>query len=718
MMPRMRFTGLLASLFLLLFATALSAQDKAALIANRVQVDPQGRLLAEGGVEVFYQGRTLRASRILYDRTTDRLSIEGPIVMVDGPNAVFVAEQADLAADLTEGILVSARLVLNRELQIAANEIHRIGGRYVRLDNVVASSCKVCAENPVPLWEIRSKTVVHDTEERQIFFDHAQFRLAGLPVLYFPRLRIPDPSLKRSSGFLVPEFRTTSGLGTGFKLPYFVTLGPHRDLTITPYLSSAAAQSVELRYRQAFRTGDLTLEGALAKDRILPGETRFHLDAAGAFDLPRDFKLTFSGIIVSDPAYLLDYGFPTRDRLTSQLEVTRTRRNEHIAAQLFGIRSIRAGEANATLPTVITDMTYHRRFSGGPLGGEAGLRLQTHSQYRSSTDPFDTAIDADTDADGRDSSRLSLRLDWRRNWMLPGGMVSTILAEMSADAFNISQDAAFSGQTTRLHGAIATELRWPWSKAGASGVGHVIEPVVQLVWASTPNPSLPNEDSRLVEFDEANLFSLNRFPGSDAVEQGGRVNLGVTYTRVAPGGWTLSGAVGRVIRSDDLGQFSTVSGLDGQRSDWLAAVHVEFPDGFSLGHRMLLDDEFSTRKSETRLSVTGKRYDLTGSYVWVDADPAENRTDSISELAVDGSYQFQNNWKAFAAARYDFEASRANRAAVGLQFKNECVSLDLSLSRRFTSSTSVKPTTDFGVSLNLVGFGGGAQAGPARVCRR
>lgn len=55
------------------------------------------------------------------------------------------------------------------------------------------------------------------------------------------------------------------------------------------------------------------------------------------------------------------------------------------------------------------------------------------------------------------------------------------------------------------------ELRWPWVKAASSGAVHVIEPVVQPVWAGSSDGGIPNEDFALVEFDEGNLFSLNRF---------------------------------------------------------------------------------------------------------------------------------------------------------------------------------------------------------------
>src|SRR5690606_15477514 len=117
--------------------------------------------------------------------------------------------------------------------------IARIDGRYTRLTQSVASSCEVCAGNPTPVWEIRAREIIHDQQERQLYFDQAQFRFLGVPIFYAPRLRLPDPTLKRASGFLLPSLRTSSTLKTGLKLPYFLKLGDHADVTLTPYVSSA-----------------------------------------------------------------------------------------------------------------------------------------------------------------------------------------------------------------------------------------------------------------------------------------------------------------------------------------------------------------------------------------------------------------------------------------------------------------------------------------------
>jgi LPS-assembly protein len=255
-------------------------------------------------------------------------------------------------------------------------------------------------------------------------------------------------------------------------------------------------------------------------------------------------------------------------------------------------------------------------------------------------------------------------------------------------------------------------------KAEAGGAVQVIEPVMQAIWASSDDEELPNEDSVLVEFDEGNLFSLDRFPGSDAVERGPRLNLGVTWTRHDPTGWSMGVTLGRVYREADLGQFGRGSGLDGKTSDWLAAVNFDLANDLELTARAVVDDGMSLTKGEARMVYDGVRTSLAGSVIWAVADASANRPDPTQEVTFDARRKLDPNWTAKVSGRYDFEADRGSVAGLGVEFLNECVRLDVSLSRRFTSSTSVTPTTDFSLSLDLVGFGGSGTAGPARTCRQ
>ena len=155
---------------------------------------------------------------------------------------------------------------------------------------------------------------------------------------------------------------------------------------------------------------------------------------------------------------------------------------------------------------------------------------------------------------------------------------------------------------------------------------QLIEPIVQVVTSSTPDPSVPNGDSTLVEFDEGNLFALDRYPGADGVEAGTRVNLGVTYRREHPLGWSLGATAGRVIRLEDQDQFSDASGLAGQKSDWLLAWAVENKAGLSLTNRLVVDDSLSLTKAELRFDFANPSVDLSGGSVF---DIGDDRFDRI-----------------------------------------------------------------------------------------
>ncbi len=712
-------TRILTLLALLISLVAPArAQDLATLVSDRLEITGDTQLIADGNVEVFYQGRKLQASRIVYDQATGRLEITGPITLTEASGKIVIlASQAELDADLGEGILTSARMVLNQQLTIAAERLMRTGKGRTTLETVSASSCKVCKGNPTPLWELRASRVIHDEELRQLTFDNAQLRLAGVPVFYIPRLRMPDPTQDRATGFLMPSIRTTSKIGTGLKLPYFITLGRSADVTLTPYFTTGGSHTVELRYRRVFANGDLTVSGALTDDQVLPGKTRGYLFIDGTFKLPMSFGLTIKGQTVTDPAYLLDYGIANLDRLDSRIEASRTRRNEYISARIISFQTLRDSEDNTTIPSIISDLTFHRRFALGLLGGEGGLRFQTHNHVRSSTNPFDGA-DSDIIADGRDLARMSARFNWRRSFFLPGGIEGVLLGEATADAYRISEDAAFAGRTTRSHGSAGVELRWPWVKTSEGGVTQVIEPVAQFIWSPSNLEALPNEDSVLVEFDEGSLFLLDRFPGSDAVERGPRSNLGLSWTRYDPNGWSMGVTVGRVFRAEDLGQFGPGSGLAGHRSDWLAAVTLTMPEAYALTARAVFDDDFSLTKGEARLTLTRPKLTLQSSLIWAVADPTENRYDPTEEITFDALRKIGPNWAGRLTGRYDFAADQGTVAALGLEYLNECVRFGVSLSRRFTSSTSVSPTTDFTLSLDLIGFGSGVTGGPARTCRQ
>jgi len=254
-------------------AQASSTPKAAVLVADSVYTSDNNLLIAQGNVEALFGSSRLKASRIVYDRRAQSLKIEGPITITEGEDILILASSAELDKDLRNGLMRGARLVLNQQLQLAAQQMNRVSGRYSQLYKVAVTSCRVCNVTEPPLWQIRAKRVVHDQIERQLYFDNAQFLIRDVPVFYLPRLRLPDPTLERATGFLIPSIRRNSQLSTGVKMPYFLRFGRHKDLTLTPYLSSET-RTLEFRYRQAFRNGGISFKGAVSQDTLLVNRTR------------------------------------------------------------------------------------------------------------------------------------------------------------------------------------------------------------------------------------------------------------------------------------------------------------------------------------------------------------------------------------------------------------------------------------------------------------
>lgn len=690
-----RFIGLFMAILLPQILLGQTTNQSAVLIADSVQIDSGDVLTAEGNVEVFQGNVSMTASKVSYDPSTEKLVVEGPIILKDGDSIVVLASQAELDRDLRNGLLRSARMVLEQQLQLAAAQIHRVDARYSQLYKTAVTSCRVCHPGDVPLWQIRAKRVIHDQEERQLYFEHAQLRIGNTPVFYLPRLRLPDPTLDRATGFLIPTVQSNSILGTGVKVPYFIRIGDHKDLTLTPYFS-AETRTLEWRYRQAFRSGRISVDGAISRDNVLKDEDRYFLFGAGTFDLGKGFELDFDVETVSDDAYLALYGYTFKDRLDSQISVSRARRDSYFSVGTIVYESLRAGEVQSTLPTIVTDASYEQRLFPDQTGGELRFSVNAHNHHRSSK--------STVSGQGRDVTRIDAGVAWLRSWQLPAGLVAETNLGIEFESFDTRQDAVFGGTESRAIPVMSAALRYPLRKTDKQGVTHFLEPIVQVAWTGGDQANVARDESTRVEFDEGNLFALSRFPEIDRREHGTVIAVGAHWSRFDPSGWESHLTVGQIFRNERISDFSSSTGLDGKSSDTLIAGQILTQSGLALTARALVDNKLNFSRAEIRGDWAGENSTVGGSYVWLEEDAAENRTKAVSELALNASRRFSRHWTVSGEWRYDFEDDRTAIAGLGLGYENECVNVDLSIERRFSSSTNIEPSTNFGFTISLNGF--------------
>ncbi len=700
-------TGLPLAVPAALIPTDLAAQQAEAemttLVADLVRIEGENVLVAEGNVEVYSRGARLRASRLMYDRVQDRLWIEGPIELQNPDGTVLLADAAELDPDLTEGILTGARVILNEQMQIAGSEAVRRQDRYTDLKRVVASSCEVCEGGGPPLWEIRASRVIHDQAEHQIFFYNARFRIAGIPVFWLPNLRVPDGTIPRVRGFLTPSFYYTNQLGNGIKLPYFLPLGDHADLTVTPYIAERYSNTLIGRYRQAFVNGDIEIDGAISRDSILPDQTRGYAFVNGKFALPSNYLLGFTLEGVSDNAYLQDYDFSEQDFLTNAVGILKTEQNERIAADLIAYQSLRGDIDTSRRFDYQADGRWDKRRDAGVLGGWFDMNFVGHAHQIN-------ALPQNQTLEGDEMGQFRATGGWTRNWTGPVGLRFNATGRLNADMVQINDDPTYPEFQSALTPQMAATLSWPLFKATGNGIKHLLEPVAQLAWTAEDTLDLPNVDSTEVALDSGNLLALNRFPGLNAYEEGARANLALRWTRYNPEAWTYGLTAGQVIQFTVTDQFDLSPNLSGRTSSWLSQIDVGYTDRLALRSVVLLDSSLQLTSNETRVSVNAWNLLLSSNYVWQSAEASNTLTEDLSALGAAATYVLNDTWSSSVEVRQDFTADKTTYSEVGVGYQNECVRVDLSLVQKFRATSDEEPITSYQFSVELAGFGSGATA--------
>ncbi len=657
------------------------------IVAGRIEVLADSQvLIASEGVTIHHRDQIVRTERLTYNQLTKRLSIDQPLVLVT-EDGVAIAELARLSDDLEDGVIRSVQILTRRQLQLAANSMHLSQGRYRILTNAVASSCRICRTGDTPDWQVRADKVLYDELEQRIYFENAVLEVAGFPVLHVPSLSIPGPDIDRASGFLVPTIITSTVLGTGFKLPYYIARSDHDDLTLTPFVTTEGGAVLETEYRRNFRSGHILIDGAaLLAGGIGDDRLASYIAGSGRFALPSDFHLKFDASLASNKSFTTLYGYEERDRLVSEIDIERTRADSHLGFGASLVQSLRMNEVDQQVPLVLPEFHYRQLTRPSRDLGTIGFRVHAVNLSRKH---------------GNRLFRFGAHADWKNRWQIWHGVQLGVSGEIVGLGYNFNNYPDFgSGSAGSVDPAIAVDLRWPLGKTTRPGVQHRLEPIIQLIWRPNRTHNVPNEDSHLVEFEAANLFSFNRFPGYDQKERGLTANVGASYGILTDSGFSIDAMIGQVFRNRDLGQFSEESGLSGRSSDYVVSLNTSLRDQLDLTTLGVFDSDFRFSKFEQEASYRHGRFETSLSFVSLAGiEPSQ-------ELIFSLRYNVSDIAQLRGSLRRNLESHKTTEAEIGFSIRNECTAIDFFFSLDAAGTGIVRPDRQIGLTIELLGLSG------------
>jgi len=721
----MRFPAiLLLSLAITLLGDPAAGQPQAAspgrsstlVTADSLKYDQNlGIITAEGNVELAQEGRTLLANLVTYSERDGRVVASGNVSVMQDDGTVLFAEYMELSDGMKNGFVRDMSMLLEDNSRAAAASAERIDGNRTVMHKAVYTSCALCPTDPkrAPLWQVKGDRVEHDMEKQEMRYRDAVFEVYGFPVAYSPYFSHPDPTVLRRSGFLSPSVSSNNFYGSAIRTPYYYVIDDSSDLTITPQYSLKEGPFLMAEYAARSTRGEFRADGSITQShqrdaagrRIDEQEMRGHFRADGIWRNGDDSTYGFNIFRASDDTYLSRYQIPNR---TSNALVSRafseSINNRHFfAANAYSFQDLRPLGVPGLTPLVVPMLDYSMISEPGSHGGRWAVDANMASLYR---------------AGGTDTRRVTSTVSWSQPYFAPTGEVYTATAALKTDAYWVNElnDRPFGrlDQTdTDFVARAIPVLAFDWRYPLVSDIGtirHLMEPIVGVVLSPYGGDSrrIPNEDSLNFEFDETNIFGINRFPGADRHDSGPRLNVGGRTAVYGSRGGYSEILVAESFRARKNDSLDAASGAADQISDLVTRITVSPTNYLHLVNRMRIatDSSLTAQRNETTLSV-GPRA-LRANLTYADIKNSATTSDLIGEReAISGSLtsQFSQFWS--LEARHIRDLGTGGGALLnflGLRYTDECFDIMFYGERTFTINRDIQPSTTFGLRFRIASF--------------
>jgi len=656
--------------------TETTDQDLLDVKAENAQLVGKGTSVFEGNVVVKRGGQELTANRATYNKTSGIITAQNKIRLRDS-EIILDADQAEWSMTSDEGVLIDAEYRL-REMHARgeASHVFKQGASQTDLQNATYTTCAK-GDN---FWNLKATTVNLDHTEAIGTARDVVVRIKDVPVFYTPYITFPLND-ERKSGFLVPSIGSSSETGFDVQTPYYWNISPSRDATITPrYMSDRGLQlNGEYRYLYEQGHGEVQL-GFLDSDDLKEngddvnpfyGEDRKHF----SFNHASDFKSRWSSDIdynyVSDNAYLEDFGdnlsLASTTHLNRRMNVHYSANNWQFTGRLQGYQTIvDTAKPYKRLPQLILD---------GSLPDQAlGLSYGLRTEY------------VEFDHDDRVAGRrvdiepvLSLPLQSAAAFMTPR-------VALKHTQYNLNDNTAGlidkSPSRTLPIASVDTGLFFERDMMiSNSGYLHTLEPrAFYLYIPERDQTDIPIFDSSLRTFNFGQLFSHDRFSGTDRIGDANQLSLALTSRIIDPG-------TGREHFRASLGQIryfrdrdvTLPTGLKATRSDsdmlaevsaavakeWTARGEIQWnPHGDTSNLSAL---QLRYRGENGRLLNISHRYRRDG----------VSTLDGLEQVDISGRLPINKRWSAVGRYYRSIRDGKLLEGLAGIEYQSCCWSTRL-----------------------------------------
>ncbi len=295
-----------------------SASESAAAFINarHVEARKDDQLEAYGDVELRQSGRVVKTDHLFYGQKSKDVLAEGT-VQLEQNDVVVTGPVLKLNLDTDIGEMIQPTFIFNENhARGSASMMHIASKQNYIFDDAIYTTCPAGKDD----WLLRASELEIDRTTQVGDAWNAVVEFKGVPILYTPWMDFPLDG-RRRSGFLAPSYGFTNKGGYELTIPFYWNIASNYDATFSPRVISKRGTQFnnEFRYLKPGYAGQLQYD-TLSNDR-LSGDDRSHMALMHSQSLGGGFGFSLNLNKVSDDDYFRDLAASVAG--TSQINLLR-----------------------------------------------------------------------------------------------------------------------------------------------------------------------------------------------------------------------------------------------------------------------------------------------------------------------------------------------------------------------------------------------------------
>ncbi len=692
------------NIFILIFFLFITNQQNAneiLIYADNITYDQNNNIIAKGSAKILYKNNIISSNLIIYSQVTGDINLPIEFSLKDLRNNYYYGSSGSFKSDFEVGKIDNVKVLLADGSRIVGKQIKREGNVDI-ISKAAYSPCnsKIKISNFIcPIWQIESEKMLHDYDTLFLYQKHSKLRIFNLPVFYSPYLLTPSPLRKeRKSGFLTPSinlnfFDTKISQSTSF--PYYFNLSEDKELTFTPILNYGggvdSSQRFKFDYNQILSGGnfktnitfDTTFENKNSEKWFKEGSIINIYDKK----IDERFNLKFSSALETSKNYIQQTA-PNNDlsylsSLNTSLDIygyNFYQVDDKLRINLTNYQSNQNGENNETLPTIFPSIDFY-----------SGMNKNKYFDYSNNLEFYNIMRNSPTIIHAKNQRKISSTLNINKEkykYATKFNFETNIYNQFFNTEDKKIDDKYVTSNYYRFFPIFAISAETPFKIRNLNNQ-LTYTPKLQLVM--TPGISnsnkLSNEDSSISTYTIDNNINLNRYTGTDKLDNSKRLDLSLNIKNNI-----FKGTAWTSYELTNNSNYHYSQGNEKNLSDFLGDLNLN-KEKYEASYNFRFDPHNNYMKNQ---NIEFYYKNVLGDFKFGYLDQKNKTEDIIVSDKETLNYQFVSK-KLFKYSKisyiglYDLKKSINTESVISYSYFDECFGLNIDFKRNSYSEEKLKP---------------------------